>query len=117
MFVAVVAVFAVLSGCGTSDADASAADSAPPTPPAALDASFESQFPCSPSAYPSDPEFRNLACEVKGLLGSVFRVGVDVDPDWAWRQSEATLLYAQDRGAALQQLRDLIEEMRAAGLD
>ena len=114
---AVLLVALSATSCGSSTAGADVPDTAVGEVAVEVPAGdFVSSYPCSASSYPNDPEFRNLVCEVQGMLCSIFRVGVDVDPDWTWRQAEATLLYAEDRGAALQQLRDLIGEMRSAGL-
>ncbi len=117
--IVVLALTVAVASCGSSTADPS--DEANPSTTSAVASTndsgeFRSEFPCEGGAFPDDEEFRHLLCEVQGLMTTVFKVGVDVDPSWAQRQAEATLAYADDREAAEQLLRDLASDMRDAGL-
>ena len=65
-------------------------------------------------AFPDDPEFREALCRAVYVTFDVIGTDAEIDPDWSFRITEATLLYVDDRDAALAELEALRAEVAAA---
>ena len=65
-------------------------------------------------AFPDDPDFREMLCEVQSAQLDVLATGGTMDPSWVSRTSEAVLLYADDRDQAISDLQELLGEMQGA---
>jgi len=69
---------------------------------------------CSGGAFPNDPDFRQLLCDVQNAQSDVMRAGGNFDPGWSARLTQATLKQATDRPSAVAELNALMSEMKAA---
>ena len=106
LLVLVIVVFA--SGCGDDGDEAPADDPLSEVDVEALGDCGEGQ------AFPSDEEFREAVCGALAAMILVAQEGLEVEPEWNERISNAILDYA-NRDAALQELADVTEEMLDAG--
>ncbi len=69
---------------------------------------------CNGGAFPNDPDFRQILCDVQNAELSVMVAKGTVDPTWGPRVSQAILKKATDRPTAVAELEAIIAEMNAA---
>jgi len=114
-----VAAMAILaSACIGGSGDSSTDPSVPATTtqsPTGVGATSSGDVPCNGGAFPNDPDFRQLICDVQNAEGNVMRAGGTFDPAWGPRLSQAILNQPTDRAAAVAELETLIGEMNAEG--
>ncbi len=69
---------------------------------------------CNGGAFPNDPDFRQILCDVQNAELNVMVAKGTFDPAWGPRVSQAILKQSTDRAAAVAELEVIIAEMNAA---
>lgn len=104
---------ACAGGSGDSNTD-------PNTSPASAESetgvgnTTDSDVPCNGGAFPNDPDFRQLLCDIQSAQADVVMAGGNVDPGWNARLTQAILKQATDRPTAVAELNALVSDMEAA---
>ncbi len=65
-------------------------------------------------AFPDDPDFREAICRPMAAMVDLIGTDAEMDPTWSARIAEATMLYADDRSAAMAELQAILAEIEAA---
>jgi len=69
---------------------------------------------CNGGAFPNDPDFRQILCDVQNAELNVMVAEGTFDPTWGPRVSQAILKQPTDRAAAVAELEAILAEMNAA---
>lgn len=111
----------VFSACSGGDADPSDSPGATDTQSddgngsdTGVDATTGDDSCGQGQSFPDDPEFREALCRAVYVTLDLIGTDVEIDPEWSVRIMEATLLYNDDRAAALADLEALRAEVAAA---